>query len=218
MSDSVRPVARFRAGEVVNGEPRMCDAWRVTTDDRAVATAVAEAFGGEVLAINGSYEVRTTATEVEGTLVSVSREFTKWDSGVLMSRCDGAVKADGGGACCTAGMGLDDRMTVLRAMDKTPLGGCKPSTRVVFTVPALEAFGPVELRSGGKGVFAGTEDLVDAAGTRVTVAIREFDGARGQAYKAPVVERGVVQPLEPATIAPPTPKMPAVVDDFESPF
>ena len=95
-------VGRVRSGKMVNGRPVGLSTWRITTGDPDVATAVVNAFGGEVAEWETSKEDNLeviTETDTLPVIISspeaISARLVLWGmGGVPIHECDGVAFLD----------------------------------------------------------------------------------------------------------------------------
>ncbi|MQS34187.1 recombination directionality factor [Streptomyces katsurahamanus] len=153
-SSEPAPVGRFHSGRMVDGIPHMLGAWRVTTEDEAVAGRVAALMGGRPSLVGtavggGSLEVLTERESVRVLLDgtgAVRSDLVFWRGDELVHRCDGVAflsPETRRGQPCGCPMLLEDRKAAVRSK-----AGPAPRIDVVFRIAADPALGEFRFRTG----------------------------------------------------------------------
>lgn len=151
-------LGRVRLGEKGSkGEPRKLDHFRFTTASKALAEALAEAYGGKAVPWEGApdegyWEVKTEATQLDIVLPPVfsdadgsptlpfSQWLELWSGGGCQRRCDGATEALTGKPC------LCQTLVDAKGEDARE---CKPTTRLSFMLPNIPGLGVWRVESKG---------------------------------------------------------------------
>lgn len=146
-------VGRFRSGRVEGRVPVALDAWRVTTGDPEVASAVSDLMGGDVEEWDtqgeDSLEVLTDSEAVKVVIAgpdAIESDLKLWGmNGTIIHHCDGVefLDEDRRGQPCGCPELLSERKDLAREGR-----GPKPDTRIVFRLAAAPHLGQFELRSG----------------------------------------------------------------------
>ncbi|MFI2210449.1 hypothetical protein [Streptomyces sp. NPDC020141] len=146
-------VGRFHAGRMSEGLPRCLNAWRVTTNDAATATRIADLLGGEVQP-NGAdgglaHEVLTTHESVRVLVdgpAALSSHLILWRGHDVAHHCDGVdflSPEEKKGQPCGCPRLLQDRKNEARKGS-----GPSPSIDLIFRIAAAPTLGEFRFRSG----------------------------------------------------------------------
>ena len=151
---SFETVGRFRAGHLVGKRPQSLEAWRLTSDDPEVTTAIAAAFGGESQSWDNErqpYEVFTDATSVLVILEKIFSGMTLWGRSGPVHKCDGEIMTfpedQAGDPCPMAGKSIEERKAA--AQNGT---GCAPDITLRFRLKDMAELGVFEFKTGSWGM------------------------------------------------------------------
>jgi len=191
-------VGRVRAGQQIQGRPIALSEWRFTSGDPAVASAVAEMFGGEPekweTQSDEALEVLTTTAVLPVELTSLSSEFVLWTnkSNRPIRACNGIVQTDELKTSCVCPSDLREHK------DAAKVGtACQPSVRAVFRLTAAPDLGLFRFNSASWQLAAAVEaleaDLAERGGTSdATLALElveyQTKAGRDVRYTRPVIE------------------------------
>jgi len=176
-------IGRIRIGRLVDtgktnrdGSARMrpasSDTFRITTQSKMTARAVAELFGGEVRPWQNELEVVTDRSEIAVTIPPrdqvISQSYEMWTAGGCQRRCDSQTEQISGGPCqCPhADNPADEEEVARKAQERAALAAqnppraCKLVTRISVMIPDLPGLGVFRLDTGS--YYAGVE-IGDAA-------------------------------------------------------
>ncbi len=203
-------LGRVRLGEKgPKGEPRKRDTFRFTTASQALATAVADKYGGtaepwpDAPDGEGYWQVATDANELNIILPPVysdadgsstttwSQWFELWSGGGCQRRCDGETEMLSGQRClCRAAVeenGEDARE-------------CQVTTRVSFMLPEIPGLGVWRLDSKGWNAateLPGTLELLVRAASehafieavlRIEQRVKKMPGEPTRRFVVPVID------------------------------
>ena len=190
-------VGRVRAGQQIQGRPIALSEWRFTSGDPAVASAVAEMFGGSPekweTSSDEALEVLTTTAVLPVELTSLSSEFVLWGrSNRPIRACNGIVQTDELKSTCVCPSDLREHK------DAAKVGtACQPSVRAVFRLTAAPDLGLFRFNSAAWQLAAAVEaletDLAERGGTSdATLALELVEyttkAGRDVRYTRPVIE------------------------------
>ena len=190
-------VGRVRAGQQIQGRPVALSEWRFTSGDPAVASAVAELFGGSPekweTQSDEALEVLTTTAVLPVELTSLTSEFVLWGrSNKPIRTCNGIVQGDELKTTCVCPSDTSDHKAAARAGT-----ACQPSVRAVFRLAAAPDLGLFRFNSASWQLAAAVEkleaDLADRGGTaEATLALEVVEyttkAGRDVRYTKPVIE------------------------------
>ena len=191
-------VGRVRAGQQIQGRPVALSEWRFTSGDPAVASSVAELFGGSPekweTQSDEALEVLTTTAVLPVELTSLTSEFVMWTnkSNRPVRACNGIVQTDELKSTCVCPSDLREHK------DAAKVGtACQPSVRAVFRLTAAPDLGLFRFNSASWQLAAAVEqleaDLTERGGTsEATLALElvEYTTKTGRdvRYTRPVIE------------------------------
>ncbi|MEU9294858.1 hypothetical protein [Streptomyces sp. NPDC048266] len=203
------PVGRFHVALQQGGKPIAVSAWRVTTEDHAVADAVGGLYGGvPQLLDTGDEQVVEVLTRRDhipvllGGRGAVSLRMVMRGAGETFHVCDGTrflEPAGARGSLCGCPASLADRKAAAQAGR-----GPTPEVRIGFRLadlPELGVFSLVSTSWGLAGELPALAAALDATTVPVGGVLRyelvEFTTRSGIAvsYRRPVVEVGSTQVL-----------------------
>jgi hypothetical protein len=155
-------IGRIRLGQQVkaaNGKmrPAKLDTFRITTQSRHSADAIADLYGGTVQDWNGEYEVITGQTAISVTVPPrdqvISQHYEMWNRGGCLRRCDSRTDQISGGPClCPHADDPTDLVAVENAAQErarlagmNPPQACKAVTRISVMIPDLPGLGVFRL-------------------------------------------------------------------------
>lgn len=189
-------VGRVRAGQQIQGRPVALSEWRFTSGDPAVASAVAELFGGEVAKwetqSDEALEVLTTTSVLPVELTGLTSEFVLWGRSRPIRTCNGSVQGDDLKTTCVCPTDLKEHKEAAK------LGtACQPSVRALFRLTAAPDLGLFRFNSASWQLAAAVNDLeaslAERGGTsEATLALElvEYQTRAGRdvRYTRPVIE------------------------------
>ncbi len=190
-------VGRVRAGQQIQGRPVALSEWRFTSGDPAVASAVAELFGGEVAKwetqSDEALEVLTTTSVLPVELTGLTSEFVLWGrSNKPIRTCNGSVQGDDLKTTCVCPTDLKGHKEAAK------LGtACQPSVRALFRLTAAPDLGLFRFNSASWQLAAAVNDLeaslAERGGTSeatLTLELVEYQTRAGRdvRYTRPVIE------------------------------
>ena len=170
-------IGRIRLGQQVKAKsgkmrPERLDTFRITTQSRHTADAIAAAYGGTVREWQNEWEVITDRSELGVTVPPrdqvVSQAYEMWTKGGASRRCDSQHEQISNGPClCPHATNPADQDEVDRcALERSNLASmnppqaCKLVTRISVMLPDLPGLGVFRLDTGS--YYAGVE-IGDAA-------------------------------------------------------
>ncbi|MFG2774334.1 hypothetical protein [Streptomyces sp. NPDC048350] len=203
------PVGRFHVARQRGGRPIAVSAWRITTEDHAVAEAVGGLYGGvpQMLATGDEHHVVEVLTRRDHIPVllgrgAVSLRMVMRGAGETIHVCDGTrflELAGARGSLCNCPASLADRKAAAQAGR-----GPTPEVRIGFRLADLPELGVFSLVSTSwelAGELPALAAALDATAVPVVGVLRyelvEFTTRSGIAvsYRRPVVEIGKTQAL-----------------------
>lgn len=190
-------VGRVRAGQQIQGRPVALSEWRFTSGDPAVASAVAEMFGGTPekweTQSDEALEVLTTTAVLPVELTSLSSEFVLWGRANRPIRsCNGIIQGDELKSTCVCPSDTREHKDAAKAGT-----ACQPSVRAVFRLTAAPDLGLFRFNSASWQLAAAVEqleaDLTERGGTSdATLALElveyQTKAGRDVRYTRPVIE------------------------------
>ena len=195
-------VGRVRAGQQIQGRPVALSEWRFTSGDPAVASAVAEMFGGSPekweTASDEALEVLTTTAVLPVELTSLTSEFVLWGRANRPIRaCNGVTQSDELKSTCVCPSDTKDHKEAAKAGT-----ACQPSVRAVFRLTAAPDLGLFRFNSASWQLASAVEqleaDLAERDGTsEATLALEVVEyttkAGRDVRYTRPVIELADLQ-------------------------
>ena len=190
-------VGRGRAGQQIQGRPIALSEWRFTTGDPAVASAVAELFGGEPqkweTQSDEALEVLSTTAVLPVELTGLTSEFVLWGrSNKPIRTCNGATQNDDSKNACVCPSDLREHKEAAKAGT-----ACQPSVRALFRLSAAPDLGLFRFNSASwqlaEAVNELEADLADRGGSsEATLALElvEYETKLGRQvrYTKPVIQ------------------------------
>lgn len=200
-------VGRFRSGHQVNNRPMALEAWRVTTGDPEVATALTDLFkvkdSAQPWETQGedSLELFTDLASVniivEGAN-AVRTGMVLWGRNALIRSCDGVTQKDGTPCACP--------QRVMDRKEAAKLGtGCEPSIVIFFRLADAPDLGKFKFVTGSwsmAGEIGQAEDALakldgPAFGTlKLELVEYTTKAGRNVRYTKPVLSIGKAAPAE----------------------
>lgn len=159
-------LGRIRIGQQVPAsqpgkmKPVRLDTFRITTQSRIAADAIAELYGGTVKDWNNEFEVITDKSAIGVTVPPrdqvVSQWYEMWSKGGCSRRCDSQVEQISSGPCqCPHADDPTDLAQVEAAAKErarlaalNPPQACKAVTRISVMIPDLPGLGVFRLDTG----------------------------------------------------------------------
>ena len=155
-------LGRIRIGQQVPTDkgkmrPAKLDTFRLTTQSRHAADAIAELYGGTVQNWNNEFEVITGQSAIGVTVPPrdqvISQFYELWNKGGCLRRCDSQVEQISGKPClCPHAEDPDDLVAVEAAAQErarlaslNPPQACKVVTRISLMIPDLPGLGVFRL-------------------------------------------------------------------------
>lgn len=222
----MRELGRIRTGQQVasgNGRkrPAKLEHFRLTSPSRPLIEAAAVAYGGQVRAWEGQWEVLTTADTIDVVIPpgqSISQWYEMWSGGGCQRRCDGRTNVLTDTPCACPADPADRRELAASG------GACKPTTRLNVILPDIPDLGVWRLESHGyyaAAELSGTVDVLEAADRLLPARLRlepresKKPGKPTAQYMVPVLELPTVRISELMGGGPVAPAIPARVDKRE---
>ena len=190
-------VGRVRAGQQISGRPVALSDWRFTTGDPAVASAVAEMYGGSPekweTQSDEALEVLSTTSVLSVELTGLTSEFVLWGrSNRPIRTCNGTVQADELKSTCVCPSDIKEHKEQGKAGT-----ACQPSVRALFRLSAAPDLGLFRFNSASWQLAAAVNDLeadlAERGGTSAATLSLELveyttKAGRDVRYTRPVIE------------------------------
>jgi hypothetical protein len=192
-------VGRFRSGYQVNGRPATLEAWRVTTGDPKVATALLELLEGDEAQEwdtrgEDNLEIFTKAQSVKILLEpsAIRTEMVLWGRAGAIRKCDGVEQmGENAGKACECPHAFAERKEAAKRGT-----GCQPSIGLVFRLADAPDLGKFRFSSGSwslvkdiGAVEAALEKVEGTAVATLTLTPVEFEsGGQQRRFVKPVID------------------------------